>query len=176
MSARKLAAYLTLSWVPHALAYVVAPNAIGAAGTRFDASVGLGAWSIAGVPLLISGGGLIGWAISSHYRASPDELQATARPTYLVTTGAYAVSRNPLYLGGALLWLGWAVTWLSAAIVIGAVVLFGFLASVGVPYEERVLRHLHGTDYDAYCRSVGRWLQRHPGHGAQQERRGAADR
>lgn len=162
MSLRKRVAYLSLSWLPHAVAYVGVPNVIAAAGVRVGLSVGVGYWSAAGVPFAIVGALAIALAIAGHYRASPDELQMTARPSYLSTTGAYAISRNPLYLGGAFLWVGWAIAWLSVAVVGIGVLLFGFLALVGVPYEEQLLRAQHGQNYDAYCDSVPRWLHLRP--------------
>lgn len=158
MSHRKLVGYLTLAWVPHAVAYVVAPNAVAAATVDSALTVGFGAWSVlAALPFLAAGTGMIGWSIVTHYRDSPDELQLSL-PSYLSTAGAYGVSRNPLYLGGALLWVGWAISWRSAAVAAAAVVLFAFLALVGIPFEERRLRARHGAAYDAYCAAVPRWL------------------
>lgn len=158
MSGRKLVGYLTLSWLPHAIGYVVVPNAIAAAGARLGASVGLGPWSFAGAPFAAAGAFVVVWAIVTHYRASPDELQL-AVPDYLSTSGAYAFSRNPLYVGGAFLWTGWAIAWLSIAVIGAGVLLFGFFALIGVPYEERQLRARHSDAYDAYRRSVPRWLR-----------------
>jgi len=157
VSARKLAGYAALGWIPQALGYVFAPNALAVVAEPFGATVGLGPWSVAGVPFVVAGAFMIVWAVVSHYRDSPDELQLSL-PDYLSTRGAYAVSRNPLYLGGALLWAGWAIAWLSIAVVAGAVVLFGFFARIGIPYEERQLRRRHGIAYDDYCRAVPRWI------------------
>jgi protein-S-isoprenylcysteine O-methyltransferase Ste14 len=157
VSARKLVGYLTIGWLPHAVAYVVAPNLFAAQAEHVGASVGLGPWSVAGVPFLAAGAFMIGWAVVSHFRDSPDELQFSL-PTYLSTNGAYGVSRNPLYLGGALLWAGWAIAWLSVAVLGVGVLLFGFFASIGIPYEERQLRVRHGAVYDEYRKTVPRWL------------------
>lgn len=157
MSSRKLAAYLTVGWLPHAVGYVVAPNVLAAAAQHVQASVGLGPWSLASIPLLVAGVSMIIWAIVTHYRDSPAEVQ-TSLPTYLSRTGAYSVSRNPLYLGGALLWTGWAIAWLSIAVVGGAILLFGFFATIGIPYEERNLRQRHGSTYDEYSQTVPRWI------------------
>jgi protein-S-isoprenylcysteine O-methyltransferase Ste14 len=157
---RKLVGYLTIWWLPHALGYVVAPNVLAAGAEHVGGSVGPGPWSIAGVPFLGAGAFMIVWAVVSHYRDSPDALQLSL-PTYLSTRGAYGVSRNPLYLGGALLWAGWAIAWLSVAVLGGGVALFGFFASIGIPYEERQLRARHGALYDEYCKTVPRWLALH---------------
>ena len=105
-----------------------------------------------------AGLGFIGAAVAGHYRAAPADVGPSARPEYLATGGAYAISRNPLYLGGMTMWLGWTVFLGSRrAAVIGSTLLAG-LAMVGVPWEEGALRSRFQEDYDAYERRVPRWL------------------
>ena len=157
MTVPKLIGYVTVGWVPHALGYVVVPNVLAAKAVGVGASAGLGPWSIAGLPFVAAGAFMIVWALVTHFRDSPDELQLTL-PTYLSRRGAYGVSRNPLYLGGALLWTGWAIAWLSVAVVGGGALLFGFFALIGIPYEERQLSARHGAAYDEYRNTVPRWF------------------
>jgi protein-S-isoprenylcysteine O-methyltransferase Ste14 len=161
VSRGKLAGYVTLGWPPHAVGYIGLPLLAAYVGDRHGWLERIGWTSVLGAPFLATGSGLIGWAIVSHYRGSPDHAQLVARPNYLATDGAYAVSRNPLYLGGAVMWLGWAIVFASPTIVVLGVALFSFLAFVGVPYEERMLHRRLGADYDAYARNVPRWLA-HP--------------
>lgn len=158
MSLGKLTGYVTLAWPPHAVAYVGLPVLAAYVGDRDGWLDRIGWRSLLGAPFLATSIGLIGWAIVSHYRASPDDLQLVARPTYLASSGAYAFSRNPLYLGGGVMWLGWAFVFASLSIVVVGAALFSFLALVGVPYEERMLHRRLGADYDAYVRRVPRWL------------------
>jgi protein-S-isoprenylcysteine O-methyltransferase Ste14 len=161
VSRAKLAGYVALGWPPHAIGYIGLPLLAAYAGDRDGWLEQLGWGRVLGVPFLAAGAWLIGWAIVSHYRASPDHAQFAARPNYLATEGAYSISRNPLYLGGAAMWLGWAIVFASPTIVVLGVALFSFLAFVGVPFEERMLHRRLGDDYDAYMRSVPRWLA-HP--------------
>ena len=155
----KLVAYVALAWVPHTLAYVAAPLLVSRLGARHGWRNGRpGAPNTPGLPLVAAGAALIGWAIVSHYRDSPRGVQATARPDYLVTTGAYATTRNPLYLGGGAMWAGWAVLLGSIEIAAIGTLLFSFLVLVGVPYEERLLHAKMGLTYDAYRAEVPRWL------------------
>lgn len=160
MSRAKLAGYVTLGWLPHAVGYIALPLLAAYVGGRDGWLARVGWRSALGVPFLMAGAAFIGWAIVSHYRESPDHAQFVARPNYLATEGAYAVSRNPLYLGGAAMWLGWAMVLASPTIVVLGVAVFSFLAFVGIPYEERMLRRRIGVEYDAYVRSVPRWLGR----------------
>ena len=76
----------------------------------------------------------------------------------LVTGGVYRLSRNPMYLGMALVLLGCALTVgaLSALAIPPA-----FVAIVQVRFihhEERMLQGLFPEEYPAYCARVRRWL------------------
>lgn len=72
----------------------------------------------------------------------------------LTTTGPYAHTRNPLYLGSAVLAAGaaWAMhSWISAAIL---VVYFGVVYYVVMRREENELHGHFGEQFDAYSRRV----------------------
>jgi protein-S-isoprenylcysteine O-methyltransferase Ste14 len=75
----------------------------------------------------------------------------------LTTTGPYAYTRNPLYLGSMLIAAGFAVALLSwpVALLLAA----GFLV-IYVPVIASEERFLHATfpGFDSYCRSVPRIL------------------
>lgn len=77
----------------------------------------------------------------------------------LATSGPYAFTRNPLYLGSMLIAAGFAVALLSWSVAL--VLAFGFLV-VYVPViasEERFLRATF-TEFDEYCRRVPRLVPR----------------
>jgi len=72
----------------------------------------------------------------------------------LTVTGPYAYTRNPLYLGSALLTLGAAIaahSWPSA-LLLG--VYFALVYSVVMRREEGELRSRHGAAFDDYARAV----------------------
>lgn len=81
------------------------------------------------------------------------------RPTTaLVTEGPYRRSRNPIYLGMALIYLGvvCATVSLGALVLLPAVILvmeFGVIRR-----EERYLERRFGEPYRAYKTRVRRWL------------------
>ncbi|HEV2645948.1 MAG TPA: isoprenylcysteine carboxylmethyltransferase family protein [Acidobacteriaceae bacterium] len=82
----------------------------------------------------------------------------------LATTGPYAYTRNPLYLGSMLIAFGFAVaaggSWLSFGIITG--LLAGLFAAIYIPTilsEEAYLR-AHFTGFEAYARVVPRLLPR----------------
>jgi hypothetical protein len=80
----------------------------------------------------------------------------------LTVTGPYAYTRNPLYLGSAVLALGAGIaahSWPSAAILVAYFALF---YSVVMRREENELRQHHGSAFDQYARAVPlffpRWM------------------
>jgi protein-S-isoprenylcysteine O-methyltransferase Ste14 len=72
----------------------------------------------------------------------------------LTITGPYAYTRNPLYLGSAILAIGAAVatrSLFSAAILI---IYFAVVYSIVMRREEGELRHFHAAAFDAYAKAV----------------------
>jgi protein-S-isoprenylcysteine O-methyltransferase Ste14 len=83
----------------------------------------------------------------------------------LVTSGFFAHSRNPLYVGNMLVYLG---LFLMLNSVVGYLVgvpffLFAYLCITAA--EEDFLRRKFGAAYEAYCRQVPRYLPRLRGIG-----------
>lgn len=78
----------------------------------------------------------------------------------LTVTGPYARTRNPLYLGSAMLTLGAAVamhSWTSAVILCSYFALF---YSIVMRKEGKELRRRYGTAFDEYARAVPLFLPR----------------
>ncbi len=81
-----------------------------------------------------------------------------AAATSLVTGGIYRHTRNPMYLGQALLLLG-AMLWVGSTAALLVVPLFvGWITRFQILPEERVLSARFGADYAAFRRDVRRWL------------------
>ena len=112
-----------------------------------------------GIILIITGIGLVVLARREFARFSQptDPGHPTSK---VVKTGAFAISRNPLYLGGALVFLGavlalnllWALVMLLLSIILCHYVLI-------IP-EEQYLAAKFGDEYKEYTTSVHRWLGR----------------
>lgn len=76
----------------------------------------------------------------------------------LVTSGPYRFTRNPMYLGLALIYTGaaarlgqpWALVLLPLPLVV--------LGRVVIPFEEARLRARFGEAFQEYCRRVRRWI------------------
>ena len=76
----------------------------------------------------------------------------------LVTSGAFGVSRHPMYLGFTLILLGIAL--LAGTLTpFAVVVLFAvFIDAVFIRFEERKMERSFGEEWLAYKRRVRRWL------------------
>lgn len=103
------------------------------------------------------GFGLMMWAWWL-FRHSGTPIRPTDRATFLVVSGAFRISRNPMYLGILLMLAGVAI-WVGSLPMMVAPVGFVILTSiVFIPYEEQRLREAFGAEYEAYARKVRRWL------------------
>ncbi len=83
-----------------------------------------------------------------------------APPERLVVGGPFRYVRNPAYVCVVAMVIGQGFLFASRAVFIYAACLaVGFHLFV-VLYEEPTLRAQFGAEYDAYCRTVPRWLPR----------------
>lgn len=76
----------------------------------------------------------------------------------LVTKGVYRHSRNPIYLGMAVLLFGWALiltNWLS---ILGVFAFVWFITLFQVLPEENALEQIFGDEYRQYKHRVRRWF------------------
>ena len=79
------------------------------------------------------------------------------QPATLISTGPYAISRNPMYVGWTLLYLGVALVarnaWMFALLPVVAWVIHR-----DVLREERKLKQTFGEEYLRYRKLVRRYL------------------
>ncbi len=115
-------------------------------------------WVLASAVALI-GVGFSGAGVASFRRA-----KTTLNPmkpetaSSLVTSGLYAHSRNPMYVGVLTVLIAWAVFLSSLWALGGPLVFFMYMNRVQIPAEERALSHLFGAPYADYRARVRRWL------------------
>jgi len=76
----------------------------------------------------------------------------------LVTSGIYRFTRNPMYLGLALVLLAWAVFLSSAWSLLGPLVFILYMTRFQIMPEERALSGIFGATYSQYQAKVRRWL------------------
>jgi protein-S-isoprenylcysteine O-methyltransferase Ste14 len=91
----------------------------------------------------------------------------------LTTSGPYAYTRNPLYLGSLMLAAGFAIAARSWWIVAIMLLMFAVIYVPVIAGEERYLRQAF-PEYDDYARHVPRFLPRLTRYGSQQSAYSAA--
>jgi protein-S-isoprenylcysteine O-methyltransferase Ste14 len=99
------------------------------------------------------------WVFASVGRGTPGPWDP---PRRVVAAGPYRWVRNPIYLAGMVIVLGEAWLFGSAALLlyaVGVAVAFHLLV---VAYEEPRLHAKFGERYEAYRRTVSRWVPRPP--------------
>lgn len=80
----------------------------------------------------------------------------------LVTYGAFAWCRNPLYVGNFFAWIGFIVVSGVFWFIIPAIVIFAIEYTLIVRYEEGVLESIFGAEYLEYKQRTPRWIPRPP--------------
>ena len=85
----------------------------------------------------------------------------------LVTYGAFAWCRNPLYVGNFLAWIGFTVVSGVFWFIPIAIVIFAIEYTLIVRYEEGVLESIFGGEYLAYKARTPRWFGRPPANSTQ---------
>ncbi len=127
----------------------------GAGGPRFD----FPGRAVLGLAAMAAGLGLkIAAALAFRARGTTVNPISPERSAALVVDGLYRVTRNPMYLGSALILAGWALhlgAWV-AVLTVPFFVLYMNRFQIGP--EERALSALFGADYDAYRARVRRWI------------------
>ena len=115
-------------------------------------------WAL-GIALLAAGEVVRLWGIAAAGTSTRRRSRTVQR---LITYGAFAWSRNPLYNGNFLAWLGFAVIsgvhWFIPVVI----ALFAVEYSLIVRYEEGVLESIFGEEYLRYQRRTPRWIPVRP--------------
>jgi protein-S-isoprenylcysteine O-methyltransferase Ste14 len=108
--------------------------------------------------VLIVGGVPLAFHSLGIFRTARTTTVPFEKPSKLVTRGPYRFTRNPMYLGLALIYLG--VAGLQAQIwpIMSLLLLIIYIDRVVIPVEESRLREVFGKDYERYCTQVRRWI------------------
>jgi protein-S-isoprenylcysteine O-methyltransferase Ste14 len=112
---------------------------------------------VAGAVLFGAGAVIAGWSWSLFHKAGTTRVPGQPS-TALVTSGPYRRSRNPMYVGLALVYLGEAGMLRQAWPVLALPLVLAYLNWVVIPVEERRLHEVFGDAYDRYCAITRRWL------------------
>jgi protein-S-isoprenylcysteine O-methyltransferase Ste14 len=91
-----------------------------------------------------------------------DEVKTPVRPltpsTTLVTDGVYRLSRNPMYLGLVCILAGVALAVGTVSPLVLALAFGWLLDHKFITAEEQMLEHEFGSEFQAYRKTVRRWI------------------
>jgi protein-S-isoprenylcysteine O-methyltransferase Ste14 len=76
----------------------------------------------------------------------------------LVTGGIYRVTRNPMYVGVAIVLVAWALFLASPWALVGVPAFVAYLTRFQIVPEEKALASRFGDAYASYAARVRRWL------------------
>jgi protein-S-isoprenylcysteine O-methyltransferase Ste14 len=114
------------------------------------------AWIIGGF-LILCGAALAASAILK-FKGVATTVRPDRAASSLVIAGPYRITRNPMYLGLALVFLGITIADQSIwALILLPVILF-IIQHWAIEPEEAFLERRFGTDYSHYKANVRRWL------------------
>lgn len=115
--------------------------------------------TVIAITVLVAGLALMLAAVFSFARAKTTvNPLRPARASHLVTSGVFAWSRNPIYLGDLLVLVALALWW-GQIVAFALLPLFVlYLNRFQIEPEEEALTHLFGEEYRQYQAQVRRWL------------------
>jgi len=91
--------------------------------------------------------------LKNHTTLSPYE-----SPSSLLKSGPFRISRNPVYLGMALILTGASVCMGSGVSFLSPVLFLASMEIWFIPREERMMEMVFGEEYREYTRKVRKWI------------------
>jgi protein-S-isoprenylcysteine O-methyltransferase Ste14 len=110
-----------------------------------------------GFLFFVLGTGLNIWA-DQLLKKQKTTVKPNENPTSLIETGAFKISRNPMYLGMTLALLGAGFILGSITSFIGALLFIVTMEIAFIPMEEKNLQEQFGETFENYKKKVRRWV------------------
>lgn len=142
-----------------ALVFVFVPSRL-LAWTGIAVPREIGPWQVGGMIAAAAGAAIDLWTVLAFAVVGKGTPAPFDPPRRLVVRGPYRFVRNPMYVGAGIALLGAAAFCRSPALVGYCLFLLAAGHVFVIRYEEPTLRRLFGEEYEAYRRSVRRWIPR----------------
>jgi protein-S-isoprenylcysteine O-methyltransferase Ste14 len=114
-------------------------------------------WTFAGaVPVLV--GLTLGLSAVQLFKSEGTTIRPFQESRSLVVAGPFRITRNPMYLGMALLLIGLAICLGTTTPWIGIPSFVFVIDRLIIPHEEAALADKFGDEYTRYRARVRRWL------------------
>jgi len=153
---------LRVVWYPTVVVWIAIPFYVAFFGAKAPAALRrfyyepFSQWVGAAIAFAALGATLVCWKrMGTSWRMGIDP----GEKTRLIVAGPYAYVRHPIYALSSLLMLATVLVVPAAAMIVVAVIHLSFL-QWEARREERHLVGVHGPQYEAYMRRVGRFVPR----------------
>jgi protein-S-isoprenylcysteine O-methyltransferase Ste14 len=140
--------FAIIIWVVSTLTYVLPGSII----TQQQALV------IAVILLVLGFGFAISGGISFRIAKTTVNPLKPETASSLVTSGVFKYSRNPMYIGLAIILLAWTIYLAAPLGLIGVLGFIAYIKRFQIVPEERAMYKLFGDEFEAYKSRVRRWL------------------
>lgn len=114
-------------------------------------------WNLAGV-IPLAFGIIINLSADKSFKKNETTVKPLEKSDRLITTGAFKISRHPMYLGFVLILLGVAMLMGSFTPYIAVLVFAVFMDMVFINYEEKKLEETFAEAWLQYRKKTGRWI------------------
>ncbi|MFL4470794.1 isoprenylcysteine carboxylmethyltransferase family protein [Tateyamaria armeniaca] len=108
--------------------------------------------------LLIGAGAILIIAAALAFRRARTTIIPHQTPAHLITTGIFARSRNPIYLGDALILTGLILRFDAVLSLVLVPLFVWWIERHFILPEEKRMRRTFRAEFAAYERKVRRWL------------------
>lgn len=128
---------------------------------RLGAAWSIGTWGrLVGVAIWVVAFATSASGIATFRRAGTTvDPHDPSKASALVVSGVYRITRNPMYVGLALLVFGWGFVLRDPLLaIVGAGVFAAIITRLQIVPEERMLRAPFGADYEAFLSRTRRWI------------------
>ena len=103
-------------------------------------------------------GGILNIWTDQLFKKNKTTVKPGEKPSVLIQTGPFKISRNPMYLGMSILLIGIGFILGSVSSFIGVFLFVATMEIAFITQEERFMQEQFGEEYLAYKKKVGRWI------------------
>jgi protein-S-isoprenylcysteine O-methyltransferase Ste14 len=114
-------------------------------------------YTYSGIALIVLGVVFSFWA-EALFKKKKTAIKPFEDPTKLEVSGPFVISRNPMYLGMAIILLGTSVLLGSLIAFISPIGFVIVMNVIFIPFEEQNLEKIFGKEYLDYKQKVRRWI------------------